>query len=214
MPAPSKSLRVAIADDHALFRQGLRSLLGMTNDVSVVAETDRAEGVLSMVSATPCDILLLDLQMERSSLIDIADVSPQTNVIVVTASEGIENALAAIRAGAKGIVFKRFAVETLMDAIHSVSGGQVFMPAALQTRLVGELREPSHEPFTPREREIVRHVAAGLRNSEIAAKLFISEDTVKTHLGNIFKKVGVRDRVQLTRYALRLGMVGVHDPSL
>ena len=212
--APSKPLRVAIADDHALFRQGLRSLLGMTNDVSVVAETDRAEGILSMVSATPCDILLLDLQMERSSLIDIADVSPQTNVIVVTASEGIENALAAIRAGAKGIVFKRFAVETLMDAIHSVSGGQVFMPAALQTRLVGELREPSHEPFTPREREIMRHVAAGLRTSEIAAKLFISEDTVKTHLGNIFKKVGVRDRVQLTRYALRLGMVGVHDPSL
>ena len=85
--APSKPLRVAIADDHALFRQGLRSLLGMTNDVSVVAETDRAEGILSMVSATPCDILLLDLQMERSSLIDIADVSPQTNVIVVTASD-------------------------------------------------------------------------------------------------------------------------------
>jgi len=129
----------------------------------------------------------------------------------VTASEGVESALAAIRAGAKGIVFKRFAVETLMDAIRTVSSGQVFMPAALQTRLVGELREPSHEPLTPREREIVRHVAAGLRNSEIAAKLFISEDTVKTHLGNVFKKVGVRDRVQLTRYALRLGMVGVHD---
>ena len=213
MPAPSKSLRVAIADDHALFRQGLRSLLGMTNDVSVVAETDRAEAILPMLSATPCDILLLDLQMERSSLIDIAAVSPETHVIVVTASEGVENALAAVRAGAKGIVFKRFAVETLMDAIHSVSGGQVFMPAALQTRLVGELREPSHEPFTPREREIVRHVAAGLRNSEIGAKLFISEDTVKTHLGNIFKKVGVRDRVQLTRYALRLGLVGVHDPA-
>jgi len=92
-----------------------------------------------------------------------------------------------------------------------VSSGQVFMPAPLQTRLVGELREPSHELLTAREREIVRHVAAGLRNSEIAAKLFISEETVKTHLGNIFKKVAVRDRVQLTRYALRLGMVGVHD---
>ena len=211
MPAPAKPLRVAIADDHALFRQGLRSLLGMTDDVSVVAETDCAEGIQPMVAATPCDILLLDLQMERSSLIDIAAVSPRTDVIIVTATEGTENALAAIRAGAKGIVFKRFAVETLMDAIRTVSSGQVFMPAALQTRLVGELREPSHEPFTPREREIVRHVAAGLRNSEIAAKLFISEDTVKTHLGNVFKKVGVRDRVQLTRYALRLGMVGVHD---
>ena len=211
MPAPAKPLRVAIADDHALFRQGLISLLGMRDDVSVVAETDCAEAIQPMVAATPCDILLLDLQMERSSLIDIAAVSPQTDVIVVTASEGVESALAAIRAGAKGIVFKRFAVETLMDAIRTVSSGQVFMPAALQTRLVGELREPSHEPLTPREREIVRHVAAGLRNSEIAAKLFISEDTVKTHLGNVFKKVGVRDRVQLTRYALRLGMVGVHD---
>ncbi|TMA46241.1 MAG: response regulator transcription factor [Deltaproteobacteria bacterium] len=211
MPAPAKPLRVAIADDHALFRQGLISLLGMTDDVSVVAETDCAEAIQPMVAATPCDILLLDLQMERSSLIDIAAVSPQTDVIVVTASEGVESALAAIRAGAKGIVFKRFAVETLMDAIRTVSSGQVFMPAPLQTRLVGELREPSHEPLTAREREIVRHVAAGLRNSEIAAKLFISEETVKTHLGNIFKKVAVRDRVQLTRYALRLGMVGVHD---
>src|SRR5207245_2514046 len=121
---------------HTLFRQGLISLLGMTDDVSVVAETDCAEGVLPMVAAAPCDILLLDLQMERSSLIDIEAVSPQTHVIVVTASEGVENALAAIRAGAKGIVFKRFAVETLMDALDSVSGGQVFMPAALLTRLV------------------------------------------------------------------------------
>jgi len=213
MITSGQPLRVAIADDHALFRQGLRSLLGMTDGVAVVAETDRAEGILPMVTATPCDILLLDLQMERSSLIDIAAVSPLAHVILVTASEEVENALAAIRAGAKGIVFKRFAVETLMDAIRTVSGGQVFMPSALQTRLVGELREPSHEPLTPREREIVCHVAAGLRNSEIGAKLFISEDTVKTHLGNVFKKLGVRDRVQLTRYALRQGIVGVHDPA-
>ena len=208
---PNTILRVAIADDHALFRQGLKSLLGMTDNVAVVAETDRADGILPMLSATPCDILLLDLQMERSSLIDITGVSPHTRVIVVTASEGVENALAAIRAGAKGIVFKRFAVEMLIDAIRTVAADQVFMPAALQTRLVGELRQPSQDPLTAREREIMRHVAAGLRNSEIAAKLFICEDTVKTHLSNIFKKLGVRDRVQLTRYALRLGMVGIHD---
>src|SRR5439155_823736 len=92
MPAPAKPLRVAIADDHALFRQGLISLLGMRDDVSVVAETDCAEAIQPMVAATPCDILLLDLQMERSSLIDIAAVSPQTDVIVVTASEGVESA--------------------------------------------------------------------------------------------------------------------------
>jgi len=209
-PAPTQT-RVIIADDHGLFRQGLRALLGNRSEVCVVAETDRADALATMLSDTPCDILLLDLQMERSALLDVSALSALTNVVMVTASERADDAIAALRAGAKGIVFKRFAVETLMDAIRAVRDGHVWMPAALQACVIGELREPPHEPLTRREREVVRHVAAGLRNSEVASKLFISEDTVKTHLANIFQKLGVRDRVQLTRYALRLGIVGVHE---
>ncbi len=204
-------LRIAIADDHALFRQGLKSMLALSTDVDVVGETDKADGLAPLLDATPCDILLLDLQMDRSSLIEIGPLARRVKVIVVTASELPEDALAAIRVGASGIVFKRFAIETLMDAIRAVAGGQVWMPPSLQARIALELREPARDPLTPREREIVRHVALGLRNAEVGKKLFISEDTVKTHLNNIFQKLGVPDRVQLTLYAIRIGLIAVHE---
>ena len=201
-------IRVAIADDHALFRQGLRSLLELRAEIAVVAETDRADGLRPMLGVTPCDVLLLDLQMDRSSLSDIGALAAQTKVIVVTASEQAEDALAAIRAGASGIVFKRFAIETLVDAIRAVAEGDMWLAPTL--RAAGA-REPAPEPLTPREHEIVRHVALGLRNAEVAARLAISEDTVKTHLNNVFQKLGLRDRVQLTLYALRRGLIGMHE---
>jgi DNA-binding NarL/FixJ family response regulator len=204
-------LRIAIADDHALFRQGLKSLLALRDDVAVVGETDRVDGLGPLLASTPCDILLLDLQMDRSSLVEITALAARVKVIVVTASEQPEDALAVIRAGASGVVFKRFAIEQLMDAIDAVANGQVWMPPALQARIASELREPAPDPLTPREREIVRHVALGLRNAEVAKKLFISEDTVKTHLNNVFQKLGVRDRVQLTLYAIRFGLIDIHE---
>jgi len=202
------TIRVAIADDHALFRQGLRSLLALRAEIAVVAETDRADGLNPMLGDTPCDVLLLDLQMDRNSLPDIGTLAARTKVIVVTASEQAEDALAAIRAGASGVVFKRFAIETLIDAIRTVAGGDVWLSPTLRE---AEAREPAPEPLTPREHEIVRHVALGLRNAEVAARLAISEDTVKTHLNNVFQKLGLRDRVQLTLYALRRGLIGMHE---
>src|ERR1051325_8719902 len=120
-------LRIAIADDHALFRQGLKSMLALNPDVEVVGETDKADGLGPMLDASPCDILLLDLQMERSSLIEIGPVTRRAKALLVAASELPDDALAAIRAGASGIVFKRFAIETLMDAIRAVAAGQVWM---------------------------------------------------------------------------------------
>ena len=180
-------LRIAIADDHALFREGLKALLSLRPEIVVVAETDRADAVVPMVTGTPCDILLLDLQMDRTSLIDVETAARSAKVIIVTASERGD------------------------DALGAVAAGQVWVPPALQTRLVAELREPAPQPLTTREREIVRHVALGLRNAEIGARLFISEDTVKTHLNNIFAKLGIRDRVQLTLYALRLGIAGLDE---
>jgi DNA-binding NarL/FixJ family response regulator len=207
----AQTIRVALADDHALFREGLKQLLGLRTDVAVVGETDRVDGVAPMLAATPCDLLLLDLQMDRSSLAEIKTLAARTKVIVVTASEHPDDALAAIRAGASGVVFKRFAIESLMEAVRAVTDGQVWMPAAIQTRIASDLREPEPTPLTVRERDIVRHVALGLRNAEVAAKLAISEDTVKTHLNNVFQKLGVRDRVQLTRYALRVGLISVDE---
>ena len=121
-------LRIAIADDHALFREGLKALLSLRPEIVVVAETDRADAVVPMVTGTPCDILLLDLQMDRTSLIDVETAARSAKVIIVTASERGDDALAAVRAGASGVVFKRFAVETLVDALGAVAAGQVWVP--------------------------------------------------------------------------------------
>ncbi len=206
-------LRVAIADDHALFRQGLRSILSLQDDVHVVAEAERAGELDAMLARTPCELLLLDLQMERSCLADIERLAERVGVVVVTASERPDDALAALRAGARAVVFKRFALETLMDALRAAADGHVWMPTSLQAQLTAQLRVPASEQLTPREREVVRHVALGLRNAEVARRLFISEVTVKTHLNNVFQKLGLRDRVGLTLYAIRTGIIGAHEQN-
>lgn len=206
-------LRIVIADDHALFRQGLKSLLKLQADVTIVGEAGRVDELTALLATVACDVLLLDLGMERSSLIEIARLAERARVVVVTASEQPEDAIEAIRLGACAVVFKRFAVDTLMDAIRAAAQGHVWMPPSLQAHIAAALRETARNPLTPREREIIRHVALGLRNAEVATKLFISEQTVKTHLNNIFQKLGIRDRVELTLYAARVGIIGVHERS-
>jgi DNA-binding NarL/FixJ family response regulator len=206
-----QTFRVILADDHRLFREGLRSALKLQPGVTVVAEIDKADDLAPTLAATPCDILLLDLQMDRSSLADIEALAAKVKIILVTASEHPADAITAIRAGARGVVFKRFAVESLMDAIRTVAAGEVWLPTSLQTRLTASLREPAAEALTAREREIVRLVALGLRNAEVARRLFISEPTVKSHLNNVFQKLGLRDRVELALYAIRVGLVGLQE---
>jgi DNA-binding NarL/FixJ family response regulator len=149
--------------------------------------------------------------MERSALSDVAGLAERIKVIVVTATERVEDALGAIRAGARGVVFKRFAIETLMMAIRAVMDGHVWMPPALQAEMTAHLHEPPGVVLTRREREIVRHVALGLRNAEVAQRLGITEVTVKTHLNNVFQKLGLRDRVELALYAVRTGIIGIHE---
>jgi DNA-binding NarL/FixJ family response regulator len=203
--------RVILADDHALFRQGLRSLLRQQADLEVVAEVERASDLLNALAATPCDLLLLDLQMERWMLNDIEGLAGITRVIVLTASEKIEDGLAAIRAGAQAIVQKRFAVETLMEAIRAVEDGLVWIPATLQAELAAQLRSAPAVKLTARENEIVRYVALGMRNAAIAERCQIGEATVKTHINNIFQKLDLRDRVELTRYAFRTGLLSPRE---
>lgn len=201
------AIRILIADDHLLFRQGLKSLLKSEPAVQIVGETDRADGLLSLLERTPCDLLLLDLQMERNSLADIDALAARVPVVVLTASEVPADALAAIRSGARAVILKRFAVETLMEAIRTVMEGNVWMPPSLQNQLAARLRNPDINVLSPREEEVVRYVATGLRNAEVAKKLSISEQTVKVHLNAIFRKLGLRDRVQLVLYASQAGLV-------
>jgi two-component system NarL family response regulator len=204
-------LRIILADDHGLFRQGLRSILELHHDVRVVAEVERAGDLVPAIARTPCDVLLLDLQMDRSSLADIAGLAREVRVVVVTASEQPLDALAALRAGARAVVFKRFAVETLMDALRAVQSGAIWMPPALQAALATQSSERDAGALTSRELEIVRFVALGLRNAEVARRLAISEVTVKSHLNNVFQKLRIRDRVELTLYAIRTGLIRVDE---
>ncbi len=205
MPPP---IRVLIADDHLLFRQGLKSLLKHEAEVTVVGETERADALPALLAETPCDLLLLDLQMERNSLTDIEALVTRVPVIVLTASEVAADALAALRMGARAVVFKGLAVETLMDAIRTVMRGNVWLPATLQTHMAARLRSPAVHDLSPREEEIVRYVALGMRNAEVAKHLSISQQTVKTHLNSIFRKLGFRDRIELALYAARAGSGG------
>ncbi len=211
MSDPARQIRLILADDHAIFRGGLKALLQLEPRVVIAAETSRIDGIHELVERTPADVLLLDLQMERSSLTEIEALSKKLSVVVLTASELVGDALAAIRLGARAVVLKRFAVETLMDAIEQVAAGEVWLPPSVQGQLAARLRDPAANPLSPREEEVVRHVALGLRNADVARRLFISEQTVKTHLNNVFQKLGIQDRVELTIYAIRHGIIGVHE---
>ena len=134
---PLSQLRLIIADDHALFRQGLRSLLALEG-LEVAAEVEQASGLEAALAANPCDILLLDLQMEQWSMDQIPELSRKTAVIVLTANESVETGLTALRLGARAIVHKRFAIESLMTAIRAVADGLVWMPPAMQAALVAQ----------------------------------------------------------------------------
>jgi len=206
-------IRVIVADDHVLFRQGLRSLLRLHPELEVVAEVHQASELCSTLAALSCDVLLLDLQMDRWMLSDIESLAKLTRVVVLTASERTEDGLAALRLGARGVVQKRFAVETLTEAVRAVANGLVWMPPALQAQLASQWTVAPEPQLTAREGEIVRCVAQGLRNAEVAKQLAITEATVKTHLNNVFQKLGLRDRVELTRYAFRVGLVSVRDQN-
>lgn len=201
--------RLVIADDHAVFRQGLKALLLVQDDMQVVGEADTVDRMTPTVIATRCEVLLLDLQMDRWAGGEIEKLAPLTAIVVLTASERVEDAMEALQMGAKAVVQKRFAVETLTEAIRAVAQGLVWIPPMLQAELAAQWQTAEEKRLTARESEIVQYVATGLRNAEIAQRLSITEGTTKVHLNKIFHKLGIRDRVELALYALRQGPVAV-----
>jgi DNA-binding NarL/FixJ family response regulator len=214
--APRKR-RIVIVDDHTLFREGLRTILETEDDIEVVADAESAEDIVELVWQTRPDVLLLDIRMPQGSGLDavpaVLKISPNTHVLVLTACDEKEEHVRAFRLGAKGVILKDSARQTLMQAIRTICQGEVWMDPRMSGALAEELSHIGTEGdpistrqengLTERELEIVRLVASGYKNKEVGATLAISERTVKTHLTNIFQKLGVRDRVGLVMYALR-----------
>ncbi|MGD0013289.1 MAG: response regulator transcription factor [Bryobacteraceae bacterium] len=223
-PAPStprqRGIRIVIADDHPIFRDGLRKLLSLEDDLEVVGEARDGNEVMEIVRQTEPDILLLDLRMPGldglSVLQNLKSSGTRTRIIILTASEDKNEFVQAMKLGCSGIVLKQTATELLYKSIRKVYAGEIWLDSHTTAAVMRQFASPGRlsptdrkgrerSPLSQREREIVALVAQGFKNKEIAEKIFISEQTVKNHLHNIFDKLGVSDRLELALYAIHKG---------
>jgi len=214
----STPIRIAIVDDHTLFREGVRRILEVEPDLAFVGQVGTVEEALALLDRARPDLVLLDLRLVGSSGIDLLPrlVAPPgaPRVLIVTAFSDEAVIADAIRLGAKGVVLKDAAPDTLVSAIRAVAAGEVWLPKELTAKIITALTQTTSSGLgqrlsllTPREREIVALVGQGLRNREIAQRLAITEKTTKGHLTNIFQKLGVGDRLELALLAIKTRLV-------
>ena len=213
MAQAKQVIRVLMADDHVIFRQGVRKLLEEEDDISIVGEAANGNECVLMMAKVKPDILLLDLNMpDKDGLTVLEELnfdSLPTQVIVLTATEDDREAVRAMRLGARGIVLKQSASDLLVKSIRRVYGGEIWLDNRITAEVIkafakssdGEARRDK-PLLSDRESQIMRLVAQGQRNKEIGQNLFISEQTVKNHVHNIFDKLGVSDRLELALYAI------------
>ncbi|MET7879196.1 response regulator transcription factor [Micromonospora profundi] len=219
--APARPVRILIADDQPLLRTGFRMVLGAEHDLDVVAEAGDGVEAVELSRRLLPDVVLMDVRMPRMDGIAatraIVDSRLPVRVLVLTTFDLDEYVVGAVRAGASGFLAKDVPAEELIAAIRTVAGGDAVVAPRILRRLLDRFADllpdptatPSAalSPLTEREREVLVQVAHGLSNAEIAAALSVSETTIKTHVGHVLTKLGLRDRVQAVVLAYESGLV-------
>jgi DNA-binding NarL/FixJ family response regulator len=211
--------RVLLADDQRVVREGLATLLGLLPTIEVVGTAADGEEAVALAAELAPEVVLMDLRMPRCDGVEatkrLLQIDPNSKVIVLTTYADDRSVVHALRAGARGYLTKDAGAEEIEQAIAAVVRGEAAIDPAVQHHLVqavaaGPPEEPPPPPslpdgLTPREAEVLSLVAEGLTNAEIAARLVVSEATVKSHINHLFTKIGVRDRAQAVAYAYRHG---------
>lgn len=206
--AKKERIRILIADDHSVVREGLVSLIKRKSDMVVVAEASNGREAVDLWKEHRPDITLLDLRMPEldgvGAIKEIRELDETAHVIVLTTFDGDEDIYRAIKAGAKAYLLKDTARDALVDCVRRVHAGETYLPPLLAAKLAERV---SGEALSVREIEVLRRIAAGKSNKEIGAELFISEGTVKTHVKSIFAKLDVVSRTEAVATATRRGWI-------
>jgi NarL family two-component system response regulator LiaR len=218
--ADRSTIQVLIADDHAIVRKGIRALLATEPGIEVVGEASNGQEVLAIARQMKPDIVLMDLVMPGMDGLEATRLLtaqlPQIHILVLTSFDGDDSVFPAIKAGALGYLLKDTDPEDLIQAIQQVHQGESSLHPSIARRLIRRISEPLQpstelDALTDREVQVLRLVALGKSNREIAERLTISEATVRTHVSNILAKLSLCSRTQAALYALRQGLITLHD---
>jgi len=212
-------IRVLIIDDHQLVRTGLRMLIESQPEMKVVGKAGNSAEALPLAAKQKPNLILLDIDLGGENGLDflpeLRKTAPDARVLILTGTKDIEMHRRAARLGAAGLVLKEHAAEVLLKAIRKVSQGEVWLDRSMMSTLLNEMTQTDKKMdpdqakisgLTPREREVIALIAEGLKNKQIAERLFISETTVTHHLSSTFSKLGVSDRLELVIYAFAHGL--------
>ncbi len=219
-----RTTRVVVVDDHAFYRRGLRTFLDLEDDLEVVAEAGDGPGAIEAVRRHRPHVVLMDLWLPRQSGIevcaDVLRICPSTRVLMLTSSHEEEDLFASIRAGASGYLLKDSPPDEVGRAVRAVRAGQSPIPPSMAASLLAEFANLSRgdapgraSDLTEREREVLTLVARGRKNRQIAAELYISENTVKNHVRNILDKLQLHSRVEAAMYAVRTHLIDPDEPA-
>lgn len=208
-------IRVLLVDDHVVVRQGLRMLLSARDDIEIVGEAGDGPQALEQVKKLKPDVVLMDLLLPVFDGIEatrqICALSLKTSVLMLTSTVQPHQIQEAIRAGATGYVLKVTRAQDLIDAIHRTAKGQRTIDSIVADALLDDMQQGHLSDLTPRELEVLREVALGRNNTQIAERLDISEATVRSHIANLTSKLNLRDRAHATVFALKRGLVTLEE---